>query len=160
MFACTLACIATWRHAAHRHPSRVTARRPACCSLSAGRRPFSQGKRGPRMGRHGKGPHTPQQQRRTVDTTGTAHLVAVGAAAGEPPRGRYPAICGEDALVARQARHCRLCAPIPAQGRGVHEIPAGRRLSSNLFPPPLAPGGRPDTTAPVTLRGSSDQRHH
>ena len=67
------------------------------------------------MGRYGKGPQTPQQQHRTVDTTGTAHLVTVGAAAGEPPRGRYPAICGEDALVARQARYRRLCAPIPAQ---------------------------------------------
>jgi hypothetical protein len=54
-----------------------------------------------------------------VDTAGTAHLRTIDAAASGLPRGRYTALCGEDvlpaALVAREARYCRLCAPIPAQ---------------------------------------------
>ncbi|MGH3780590.1 MAG: hypothetical protein ACRDRO_08145 [Pseudonocardiaceae bacterium] len=45
------------------------------------------------------------------------------AAADGLPRGRYSALCGEDvvpaALVAREARFCRLCTPIPAQRGGV-----------------------------------------
>lgn len=52
-----------------------------------------------------------------VDTAGTAHLLTIDAAASGLPRGRYTALCGEDvlpaALVAREARSCRLCAPIP-----------------------------------------------
>ncbi len=77
------------------------------------------------MGRHSKGRHTTPQQRSTVatvqvvDTTGTAHLVTLEAATDGLSRGRYTTICGGDvlpaALVAREARHCRLCAPIPAQ---------------------------------------------
>jgi hypothetical protein len=77
------------------------------------------------MGRHSKqqGHRTPQ--RRTiatlelVDVTGTAHRVTVDAAAAGLPRGTYATLCGTDvvaaALVARAARFCRLCAPIPSQ---------------------------------------------
>lgn len=72
------------------------------------------------MGRHSKRRQT--QPRRTVemvDTTGTAHLLSVAAAENGLPRGRYTTLCGEDvqpaALVAREARYCRLCAPIPTQ---------------------------------------------
>jgi hypothetical protein len=81
--------------------------------------------RGAAMGRHRKGRHMPQQQRcavetvQLVDTTGTAHLVSVDAAANGLSRGWYTTICGSDvlpaAMVAREARYCRLCAPIPAQ---------------------------------------------
>ncbi|HET9116482.1 MAG TPA: hypothetical protein VFN75_00115 [Pseudonocardiaceae bacterium] len=77
------------------------------------------------MGRHSKSRHPIPQQRRTVatiklvDTTGTAHLVALDAATDGLPRGRYTTICGGDvlpaALVAREARYCRLCSPIPVQ---------------------------------------------
>jgi len=72
------------------------------------------------MGRHSKG-HTPQRQRTVemVDNAGTAHLLTVDAAETGLPRGRYTALCGEGvvpaALVAREVRYCRLCAPIPAQ---------------------------------------------
>ncbi len=77
------------------------------------------------MGKHSKqqGRHVPQ--RRTiatvdlVDVNGTAHRVTVDAAADGLSRGRYATVCGGDvlpaALVAREARYCRLCAPIPAQ---------------------------------------------
>jgi hypothetical protein len=75
------------------------------------------------MGRHSKGHQT--QQRRTiatvelVDVNGTAHRVTVDAAADGLPRGTYTTVCGTDvvaaALVARAARFCRLCAPIPSQ---------------------------------------------
>ena len=80
------------------------------------------------MGKHSKpqGHRTPQ--RRTiatvelVDVTGTAHRVSVDAAADGLPRGRYATICGGDvvaaALVARAARYCRLCAPVPSQRSG------------------------------------------
>jgi hypothetical protein len=76
------------------------------------------------------GKHSKQQGRRTaqrrtietlelVDTTGTAHRVTVDAAADGLPRGTYATLCGGDvlpaALVARAARFCRLCAPIPSQ---------------------------------------------
>jgi hypothetical protein len=51
--------------------------------------------------------------------TGTAHFLTIDAAAEGLPRGQYVAICGEDvlpaALVAREARYCRLCAPLPVQ---------------------------------------------
>jgi hypothetical protein len=67
-------------------------------------------------------------QRRTIETlelvdvTGTAHRVSIDAAADGLRRGRYATICGGDvlpaALVAKQARYCRLCAPIPAQRSG------------------------------------------
>jgi hypothetical protein len=76
------------------------------------------------MGRHSKqqGRHTPQQRRTVemVDTrTGTAHFLTIDAAAEGRPKGRYTAICGEDvlpaALVAREARYCRLCVPVPTQ---------------------------------------------
>jgi hypothetical protein len=54
-----------------------------------------------------------------VDHTGTAHLVTLDAATDGLSRGRYTTVCGGDvlpaALVARAARFCRLCAPIPAQ---------------------------------------------
>jgi hypothetical protein len=77
------------------------------------------------MGRHSKqqGHRTPQ--RRTiatvelVDVNGTAHRVTVDAAAEGLPRGTYATLCGTDvvaaALVARAARFCRLCAPLPTQ---------------------------------------------
>jgi hypothetical protein len=77
------------------------------------------------MGRHSKQqrPHVPQ--RRTIETlelvdvTGTAHRVTVDAAAEGLPRGRYATVCGVDvlpaAMVTREARYCRLCAPIPTQ---------------------------------------------
>jgi hypothetical protein len=72
------------------------------------------------MGRHSKGHQT--QQRRTiatvelVDVSGTAHRDTVDAAAEGLPRGRYTTICGGEvlpgALVAEQARYCRLCIPV------------------------------------------------
>jgi hypothetical protein len=78
------------------------------------------------MGRHSKGHQT--QQRRTiatvelVDVNGTAHRVTVDAATDGLPRGRYIAVCGGDvlpaALVTREARHCRLCTPVPTQRPG------------------------------------------
>ncbi|MGH3538127.1 MAG: hypothetical protein ACRDQJ_07455 [Pseudonocardiaceae bacterium] len=75
------------------------------------------------MGRHSKQPQQRHRPRpRTVsmvDITGTEHLLTADAAADGLPRGRYSALCGQDvlpaALVAREARYCRLCAPIPAQ---------------------------------------------
>jgi hypothetical protein len=77
------------------------------------------------MGKHSKQQGRRTAQRRTiatlelVDTTGTAHRVTVDAAADGLPRGRYATVCGGDvlpaALVARAARFCRLCAPIPSQ---------------------------------------------
>ena len=77
------------------------------------------------MGRHSKQQGRRTAQRRTiatvelVDVTGTAHLVSVAAAADGLPRGTYATLCGTDvvaaALVAREARFCRLCAPIPSQ---------------------------------------------
>jgi hypothetical protein len=77
------------------------------------------------MGKHSKQQGRRTTQRRTiatvelVDTTGTAHRVTVDAAADGLPRGRYATLCGADvvaaALVARAARFCRLCAPIPTQ---------------------------------------------
>ncbi|MDQ2880462.1 MAG: hypothetical protein M3Y48_04150 [Actinomycetota bacterium] len=75
------------------------------------------------MGRHSKrhGRHTPRRHTiAMVDVhTGTEHLLTPDAAADGLPRGRYSALCGEDvvpaALVAREARFCRLCTPIPAQ---------------------------------------------
>lgn len=55
----------------------------------------------------------------TTDITGTAHRVTVDAAAEGLPRGRYITVCGGDvrpaAMVTREARHCRLCAPVPTQ---------------------------------------------
>lgn len=77
------------------------------------------------MGKHSKqqGRHVPQ--RRTIETlelidvAGTAHRVTVDAAADGLPRGRYTTLCGGDVLptpmVTREARHCRLCAPVPTQ---------------------------------------------
>ncbi len=51
--------------------------------------------------------------------TGTEHRLTVDAAAEGLLRGRYAALCGEEvlpaALVARAARYCRLCPPIPIQ---------------------------------------------
>jgi hypothetical protein len=77
------------------------------------------------MGKHSKQPGHRTPRRRTiatvelVDVTGTAHRVTVDAAADGLPRGTYATVCGTDvvaaALVARAARFCRLCAPIPAQ---------------------------------------------
>jgi len=73
------------------------------------------------MGRHSKRRHTPPQPRtvEVVDHAGTAHLLTLDAAADGYRGGRYTALCGQDvlpaALVAQQARYCRLCAPVPAQ---------------------------------------------
>jgi hypothetical protein len=79
------------------------------------------------MSKH-KQPGRRTTQRRTietlelVDTTGTAHRVTVDAAVDGLPRGRYTTVCGGDvlpaALVIREARHCRPCAPVPAQRSG------------------------------------------
>jgi hypothetical protein len=75
-------------------------------------------------GRHSRRRHHATQRRtietvELVDVTGTAHRVSVHAAEHGLPLGRYTAVCGTDlvpaALVAREARYCRLCAPIPAQ---------------------------------------------
>ncbi|MGH3550069.1 MAG: hypothetical protein ACRDQU_18555 [Pseudonocardiaceae bacterium] len=72
-------------------------------------------------GRHSKQPQNRRTPRagHTVDMvdarTGTAHRLTPDAAADGLPRGRYSALCGEDvvpaALVAREARFCRLCVP-------------------------------------------------
>jgi hypothetical protein len=77
------------------------------------------------MGKHSKQPGRHAPQRRTittvelVDVNGTAHRVTVDAAADGLPRGTYATLCGTDvvaaALVAREARFCRLCAPLPTQ---------------------------------------------
>jgi hypothetical protein len=81
------------------------------------------------MARHNKARHQLPRRHETarvvqrtiemVDHTGTAHFLTLTAAESGLPRGRYVAICGEDlvpaALVAREARYCRLCAPVPAQ---------------------------------------------
>jgi hypothetical protein len=76
--------------------------------------------------RHGKSKHRLEKcqenrQRRTiemVDHTGTAHFLTVDAAEHGMPAGRYTTLCAEEilpaALVARVARYCRLCVPIPA----------------------------------------------
>jgi hypothetical protein len=64
---------------------------------------------------------TPVVERRIemVDHTGTAHFLTLAAAENGLPQGWYVAICGEDvvpaALIAREARYCRLCAPISTQ---------------------------------------------
>jgi hypothetical protein len=77
------------------------------------------------MGKHSKPQGRRTAQRRMiatvelVDISGTAHRVTVDAAADGLPRGTYATLCCTDvvpaALVTRAARHCRLCAPIPAQ---------------------------------------------
>ncbi len=81
------------------------------------------------MGEHRKTRHRLPRRHETIPvvqrtiemahTAGTAHLLTIDAAASGLPRGRDTALCGEAllpaALVARQARYCRLCAPIPAQ---------------------------------------------
>jgi hypothetical protein len=78
------------------------------------------------VGKHSKqqGRHAPQQRRtiatvELVDISGTAHRVSIDAATDGLSRGRYTTISGGDvlpaALVTREARHCRLCAPIPSQ---------------------------------------------
>jgi len=78
------------------------------------------------MGKHSRRQGEPQ--RRTietielVDTSGTAHRVGVAGAAEGLRRGRYSTLCGGDvvaaALAAREARRCRLCAPLPTRGSG------------------------------------------
>lgn len=54
-----------------------------------------------------------------VDASLTAHTVPEEACVVGRSEGRYVAICGEKilpaALVAKQARYCSLCIPIPAQ---------------------------------------------
>lgn len=82
------------------------------------------------MAKHrlGKRRHDDRSLRHTVatvqlvDHTGTAHLVTVDAATAGVARGRYATLCGGDvlpaALVTRESRQCRLCAPIPAQRPG------------------------------------------
>jgi hypothetical protein len=77
------------------------------------------------VGKHSKqqGRHVPQHRTietlEVVDVTGTAHRVTVDAAVEGLPRGRYATVCGGDvlpaAMVTREARFCRLCAPIPTQ---------------------------------------------
>jgi hypothetical protein len=80
------------------------------------------------VGRHSKPKHRPQsdeakrQRTRTiemVDTVGTAHFLTIDAAVDGRPRGRYTAMCREEilpgALVARRARWCPLCIPVPTQ---------------------------------------------
>ena len=76
------------------------------------------------MGRHSKqlGRRTTQRRKiatlELVDVNLTAHRVTVDAAADGLRRGRYATLCGTDvvaaALVARAARFCRLCTPIPS----------------------------------------------
>ena len=78
---------------------------------------------GERMGRHSKGRHPPQRLTiatvEMVDTSGTAHLVSVAAAADGLPRGTYATLRGTDvvpaAMITREARHCRLCTLVPTQ---------------------------------------------
>lgn len=78
---------------------------------------------GERMGRHSKGRHPPQRLTiatvKMVDTSGTAHLVSVVAAADGLPRGTYATLRGTDVvpavMITREARHCRLCTPAPTQ---------------------------------------------
>jgi hypothetical protein len=75
------------------------------------------------MGKHSRKQGAPQ--RRTIETielvdvTGTSHKVRIDAAAEGLRRGRYATLCGGDvvaaALAAREARFCRLCAPLPTQ---------------------------------------------
>jgi hypothetical protein len=74
------------------------------------------------VGKHSKQSRHTTQPRGAVemiDTGGTAHLVTVTAAEHGLHRGRYTTMCAEEilpgALVARMARWCPLCAPIPAQ---------------------------------------------
>lgn len=54
-----------------------------------------------------------------VDHTGTAHFLTVQAATEGMPGGRYTAMCSErilpGALVAKVARWCPLCVPVPTQ---------------------------------------------
>jgi hypothetical protein len=79
------------------------------------------------MGKHSKPQGRRTAQRRTiatlelVDVNLTAHRITVDAAADGLRRGRYATLCGTDvvaaALVARAARFCRLCAPIPSPRR-------------------------------------------
>ena len=73
-----------------------------------------------RLGR-GHGDHALRRTVEVVDTTGTAPRVTITAAEKGLPRGRYTTVCDGDvvpaALIAREARYCRLCAPIPAQRR-------------------------------------------
>jgi hypothetical protein len=78
------------------------------------------------MGKHSRQPGVPQRRVietiELVDVGGIAHRVSINAAAEGLRRGQYATLCGADvvaaALVAREARHCRLCAPIPAQRSG------------------------------------------
>ncbi len=76
------------------------------------------------MGRHSRPQGVPQRRRtietiELVDTSGTAHRVSIDAATDGLRRGSYATVCGTDVvaapLVAKQARYCRLCVPIPAQ---------------------------------------------
>jgi hypothetical protein len=79
------------------------------------------------MGRHSKPPPDRRRtaQRRAiatvelVDVNLVAHRVTVDDAALGLPLGRYTTVCGGDvlpaAMVARAARFCRLCTPIPSQ---------------------------------------------
>ncbi|HET9118407.1 MAG TPA: hypothetical protein VFN75_10125 [Pseudonocardiaceae bacterium] len=77
------------------------------------------------MARHrlpGRRETTPVVERtiEMVDTAGTAHFLTLDAAADGRPQGRYAAMCREEivsgALVARRARWCPLCIPIPRRG--------------------------------------------
>lgn len=72
-----------------------------------------------RRGAHTQIPATRRSGIELVDITGTAHLVTADAAESGLVRGRYNTMCGEEvlpaALVARQARYCRSCQPIPTQ---------------------------------------------
>jgi hypothetical protein len=58
-----------------------------------------------------------------VNRDGTAHLLTADAAENGLPKGRYTAVCGGDvlpaALVAREARYCKLCVPIVPTQRSI-----------------------------------------
>lgn len=74
------------------------------------------------MGRHSR-QGVPQRRAvesiELVDISGTAHRVTANAAVDGLRRGTYATVCGTSvmasALAAKQARYCRLCAPLPAQ---------------------------------------------
>lgn len=86
----------------------------------AGPRP----ERGDLMAKHRLGKwHLNERLQRTVEMVdtriGTAHCLTLAAAENGLPQGRYTVLCGEGvvpaALVAREARWCKLGAPIPTQ---------------------------------------------
>jgi hypothetical protein len=81
------------------------------------------------MARHNKARHrlpgrheTTRAVQRTiemVDNAGTAHFLTIDAAENGKPQGRYTALCAQEivpgALIAKVARWCPLCIPVPTQ---------------------------------------------